>query len=75
MLEKKIILREIETTKIDQNIRKRHAPDGSIHRSNSVKVDRFKRFERKLASNPIYYGEQPNFHRIMKCDVYKCVNP
>lgn len=52
------IFKEIETTKIEQNVRKRHVLDGSIDKSKSVKFDRFKRFKRQLALNPVYYDEQ-----------------
>lgn len=54
-----IVFKEIETTKIEQNIQKRHVPDEVIKKSIGVKLDRFKRFKRQLAFNPAYYAEQP----------------
>lgn len=54
------IFKELETTKIDQNVQKRHVPDESIYKSNTVKFDRFKRLKRQLALNPVYYSEQPS---------------
>lgn len=52
------IFKEIETTKIEQTVRKRHVPDESVDKSNSVKFDRFKRFKRQLTLDPVYYAEQ-----------------
>lgn len=54
-----IVFKEIETTKIEQNIQKRHVPDEMDKKSDGVKLDRFKRFKRQLAYNPFYYDEQP----------------
>lgn len=51
-----IVFKDIETTKIEQNIEKRHAPDEAVQKSDGA---RFNRFKRQLAYNPIYYDEQP----------------
>lgn len=52
-----LIFKELETTKINENVQKRHVQDESNGKSNTVKFDRFKRFKRQLAMNPVYYSE------------------
>lgn len=56
----KYVFKEIETTEIKENIRKRNVPRESNSKSVSEKFDRrVKRSKRQLPDNPAYYVDQP----------------